>query len=48
MAVDLRPNRVSYGQWVGQHLDADSPMSLWSPRLCPRFLCSKRYGDGAL
>ena len=48
VAVDLRRSSPTYGQWVGLHLNADSPMSLWSPRLCPRFLCSKRYGDGAL
>ncbi|MER0459729.1 dTDP-4-dehydrorhamnose 3,5-epimerase [Aeromonas caviae] len=31
VAVDLRRNSPTYGQWVGQHLDADSPMSLWIP-----------------
>lgn len=31
VAVDLRRDSVSYGQWVGQHLNADSPMSLWIP-----------------
>ena len=31
VAVDLRRGRSSYGQWVGLHLDANSPMSLWIP-----------------
>ena len=31
VAVDLRRNSPTYGQWVGLHLDADSPMSLWIP-----------------
>ena len=31
VAVDLRPGSASHGQWVGQHLDADEPMSLWIP-----------------
>lgn len=31
VAVDLRQGSASYGQWVGQHLDADVPMSLWIP-----------------
>ncbi|GKR01033.1 dTDP-4-dehydrorhamnose 3,5-epimerase [Aeromonas caviae] len=31
VAVDLRPGSGSYGQWVGQYLDADEPMSLWIP-----------------
>lgn len=31
VAVDLRPGSASHGQWVGQYLDADEPMSLWIP-----------------
>ena len=31
VAVDLRRNSPTCGQWVGQHLDADTPMSLWIP-----------------
>ena len=31
VAVDLRRTSPTYGQWVGLHLDADSPMSLWIP-----------------
>lgn len=31
VAVDLRRSSPTYGQWVGQHLDADFPMSLWIP-----------------
>lgn len=31
VAVDLRLDSPTYGQWVGQHLDADTPSSLWLP-----------------
>jgi len=31
VAVDLRRSSRTCGQWVGLHLDADSPMSLWIP-----------------
>lgn len=31
VAVDLRRSSPTYGHWVGQYLDADSPMSLWIP-----------------
>lgn len=31
VAVDLRLSSPTHGQWVGLHLDADSPMSLWIP-----------------
>ena len=31
VAVDLRPGSASHGQWVGQHLDADEPMSPLDP-----------------
>lgn len=31
VAVDLRRSSPTYGQWVGLHLNADSPMSLWIP-----------------
>ncbi|WP_270836035.1 dTDP-4-dehydrorhamnose 3,5-epimerase [Aeromonas sp. QDB30] len=31
VAVDLRRGSSSYGQWVGQYLDADEPLSLWIP-----------------
>lgn len=31
VAVDLRRGSPTYCHWVGQHLDADSPMSIWIP-----------------
>ncbi|MBP0604376.1 dTDP-4-dehydrorhamnose 3,5-epimerase [Aeromonas sanarellii] len=31
VAVDLRRNSPTYGKWVGLHLNADTPMSLWIP-----------------
>lgn len=31
VAVDLRRSSSTYGQWVGQYLDADSTLSLWLP-----------------
>ncbi|MEA9442906.1 dTDP-4-dehydrorhamnose 3,5-epimerase [Aeromonas caviae] len=31
VAVDLREGSATYGQWVGQQLSADMPMSLWIP-----------------
>jgi dTDP-4-dehydrorhamnose 3,5-epimerase len=31
VAVDLRQGSATYGQWVGQQLSSDAPMSLWIP-----------------
>ncbi|WP_270831536.1 dTDP-4-dehydrorhamnose 3,5-epimerase [Aeromonas sp. QDB03] len=31
VAVDLREGSATYGQWVGQQLSSDMPMSLWIP-----------------
>ncbi|MBL0500217.1 dTDP-4-dehydrorhamnose 3,5-epimerase [Aeromonas caviae] len=31
VAVDLREGSATYGQWVGQQLSSDVPMSLWIP-----------------
>lgn len=31
VAVDVRPNSASYGQWVGVNLSADNKRQLWIP-----------------
>lgn len=31
VAVDLRQGSATYGQWVGQEISSDVPMSLWIP-----------------
>ena len=31
VAVDIRPGRASFGQWVGVTLSADVPRQLWAP-----------------
>ena len=31
VAVDIRPDSPTYGQWVGEHLSADNHRQLWVP-----------------
>ena len=40
VAVDIRPNSSTYGNWVFQHLSSDNKKQLWIPKgLAHGFLC---------
>ena len=44
VAVDIRPQSPTYGQWVGEILSASNHRQLWIPPPCTRIFSSVRYG----
>lgn len=46
VAVDVRPDSSTFGQWVGYELSAENGYQMRDPaRICSRLLCIKPTGD---